>query len=98
MALVTFYLLLTMVPSPSSRIQTMRRGHYVGHVKAMTPDMVIVSVGKNSYGHPDSTALEFYKKYSRGSNKGHKLYRTDQQGTMKLLLKAGGGWSLSVNQ
>ena len=72
--------------------------YYVGHVKAMTPDMVIVSVGKNSYGHPDSKALELYKKYSRGSNKGHKLYRTDQQGTMKLLLKAGGSWSLSVNQ
>ena len=71
---------------------------YVGHMKAMTPRMVIVSVGNNSYGHPDSKALELYRKYSSGSPQGNKVYRTDQHGTMKLTLKTGGGWSLSAKQ
>ena len=71
---------------------------YVGHMKAMSPAMSIISVGENSYGHPDEGALELYEKYSRGSNRGNKVYRTDQQGTMKLTLKSGGGWSLSINQ
>ena len=60
--------------------------------------MSIISVGENSYGHPDEDALNLYEKYSSGSNKGNKVYRTDQQGTMKLTLKSGGGWSLSINQ
>ena len=72
--------------------------YYVGHMKAMSPAMSIISVGENSYGHPDEDALNLYEKYSSGSNKGNKVYRTDQQGTMKLTLKSGGGWSLSINQ
>ena len=72
--------------------------YYTSHIKAMKPDMVIVSVGENSYGHPDKKALELYEKYSSGSERGDKLFRTDQQGTMKLILKAGGGCSLQKNQ
>ena len=61
------------------------KAHYhISHVKAMGPDMTIVSVGNNSHGHPDAKAIELYKKYSKGSNKGNKLYRTDKKGNMNL--------------
>ena len=74
------------------------RYYYTGHMKSTKPAMVIVSVGANSYGHPDKKALELYMKYSSGSRQGDKLFRTDHQGTMKLILKAGGGWSLNIKQ
>ena len=72
--------------------------YYTHHVQAMNPAMTIVSVGKNPHGHPDPKAIELYEKYSRGSDKGNKLYRTDQQGNMNVLLKDGGGWNLKYNQ
>ena len=75
-----------------------KRYYYVDHMKAMAPDMVIVSVGENSHGHPDSQALVCYRNYSSGSSDGHKVYRTDQNGTMKLSLKSGGGWHLTPNK
>ena len=72
--------------------------YYTDHIKAITPDMVIVSVGKNPHGHPDAKALELYEKYSTGSRQGNKVYRTDKQGTMKLVLKDGGSWNLGARQ
>ncbi len=72
--------------------------YYVNHIKAMVPAMTIVSVGVNPHGHPDSKAIELYKKYSSGSYKGNKLYRTDQEGNMRFTLKDGGGWNLKTNQ
>lgn len=72
--------------------------YFVKHLKTIEPDMTIVSVGPNSYDHPNATALRLYRQYSTGSNKGNKVYRTDQQHTMKLTLKAGGGWTLTANQ
>ena len=72
--------------------------YYEDHVKAMNPAVTIVSVGKNSYGHPDAKAIELYKKHSRGLNKGNKLYRTDQKGNMNVELKNSGGWNLKINQ
>ena len=74
------------------------RSYYVDHIKKMTPAMTVVSVGPNSYGHPDATALRLYRENSSGSNKGNKVFRTDQQHTMKLTLESGGGWNLSPNQ
>lgn len=71
--------------------------YYVDHIKAMAPAMTILSVGDNGHGHPDTKAIELYEKYSSGSNKGNKLYRTDKQGTMRAILKDGGGWSLDKN-
>ncbi len=72
--------------------------HYIGHIKAMAPDVVIVSVGENPYGHPDKEALRLYKEYSSGSKQGDKLYRTDRQGTMKLVIQDGGGCHLSADR
>lgn len=73
------------------------KNYYVDHIKAMSPDMTIISVGKNSHGHPDNKALELYEKYSSGSKQGNKVYRTDKSGNMKLILKDGGGWNLEVS-
>jgi competence protein ComEC len=72
--------------------------YYLAHIKAIKPAMTILSVGDNSFGHPDEKAIELYEKYSSGSNKGNKLYRTDLQGNMRVVLKDGGGWSLSKNR
>ncbi len=71
---------------------------YVGHMTAIRPAMVIVSVGNNPHGHPDSRALDLYRRHSSGSNLGNKVFRTDSQGTMKLVLKDGGGWNLDIHQ
>lgn len=67
---------------------------YTRHMLGMKPDMVIVSVGKNPYGHPEREALVLYAKHSNGSNRGNKVFRTDKQGTIKLTLTEGGGWRI----
>lgn len=72
--------------------------YYKDHIKAISPDITIVSVGKNNHGHPHAKALEIYRDHSSGAANGRKIYRTDQDHTMKLTLKDGGGWSLSPNQ
>ena len=72
--------------------------YFVKHMGAIKPGMTLVSVGPNSYGHPDETALRLYRQHSSGSNKGNKVYRTDRQHTMKLTLKAEGGWNLATSQ
>lgn len=69
--------------------------YYEPHIKAMAPDMTVVSVGPNNYGHPDPDAIKLYEKYSSGSNKGNKVLRTDRRGTMKLTLKSEGGWQIT---
>lgn len=71
---------------------------YLSHLRAISPAMVIVSVGPNTHGHPDKKALEFYEENTSGSDNGTKIARTDKKGTMKLVLKDEGGWLLSYNQ
>jgi beta-lactamase superfamily II metal-dependent hydrolase len=66
--------------------------YYTDHIKAKSPDMTIISVGSNAHGHPDKKAVEFYEKYSRGSDKGNKILTTDKNGNIRLVLKDGGGW------
>ena len=72
--------------------------YYKAHLAAIKPAMTVISVGPNNHGHPNDTALKFYREYSTGSNNGDKVYRTDKQGTMKLTLKGGGGWNLSIHE
>jgi len=72
--------------------------YYVNHIKAIKPEMTIISVGDNGHGHPNSKALEFYEKYSTGSKQGNKVFRTDKQGNMMLTLKDDGLWNLKKNQ
>ncbi len=72
--------------------------YYTAHMKAISPAMTVISVGVNNHGHPDEKAIEFYRKYSTGSDKGNKVFRTDTKGTMKLTLKDSSGWHLDTNQ
>lgn len=71
---------------------------YLAHIKKIAPAMTLLSVGPNVWDLPDDKAVELYAKYSSGSNNGNKVFRTDEKGNMKLVLKSGGGWSLNVNQ
>jgi len=41
--------------------------YYVGHIQAINPEITLISVGPNSYGHPNEKALKLYRKYSSGS-------------------------------
>jgi beta-lactamase superfamily II metal-dependent hydrolase len=72
--------------------------YYTDHMKALSPDMTLISVGPNVHGFPDPKAVELFEKYSRGSNRGNKVYTTEQQGTIKVVLEDDGGWSIRVNQ
>lgn len=49
-------------------------------LEAVKPTLAIIEVGKNSYGHPTSETL------NRLTIAGAKVYRTDQDGTMKLVI------------
>lgn len=72
------------------------KNYYTDHVRAMSPAMTILSVGKdNPHGHPDKKAIELYSKYSTGSSNGNKIKRTDIHGSLRLELKDDGGWSLN---
>ena len=71
--------------------------YYTRHLAAIKPAMTVISVGPNSHGHPNEAAMNLYRKYSTGSKQGNKIFRTDTKGTMKLTLKARGGWRLSQN-
>ncbi len=72
--------------------------YYEDHIKKINPAMTLISVGSNVHGLPDKKALELYARHCTGSNKENKIYTTMDQGTMKLVLKDDGGWSISTNQ
>jgi beta-lactamase superfamily II metal-dependent hydrolase len=55
-----------------------RNGLTPGWVYATRPRVVVISVGRNSYGHPDPTALRYYEAYAEA------IYRTDQHGTVMV--------------
>jgi beta-lactamase superfamily II metal-dependent hydrolase len=67
---------------------------YTQHISKIHPEMTIVSVGPNVNDLPDPKAMELYEKYSTGSDRGNKIYTTEEKGTIRLTLKEEGGWSL----
>ncbi|SOC31092.1 ComEC/Rec2 family competence protein [Thalassospira xiamenensis] len=69
--------------------------YYLDHIKAIAPEMTVISVGPNTHGHPDPTAFRFYTDNSSGSKQGNKVFTTQEKGTMKLVLKDD-GWSLTL--
>lgn len=71
--------------------------YYTAHIKRIAPAMTILSVGDNAWDFPDDKAVELYKLYSTGSNKGYKVRRTDVSGNMKLVFSSD-GWTLYKNQ
>ena len=84
---------LTFFDDPSDE-----KNYYTAHIKKIAPAMTLVSVGPNTHDLPDDKDMEFYKKYSSGSDKGNKVHTTEDKGNMKLVLKDDGGWNLNVNQ
>lgn len=72
--------------------------YYTKHIQKISPTMTVISVGDNSHGHPHDTAIELYEKFSKGTNKGTKIRRTDQSGNIKVTLKNEGGWTVYTNQ
>ncbi|HOK35516.1 MAG TPA: MBL fold metallo-hydrolase [Candidatus Pacearchaeota archaeon] len=48
-------------------------------LKAVSPDIAVISVGKNSYGHPTKEVLDNLQKY------GIVIYRTDKNGNIKVI-------------
>ncbi len=67
------------------------KNYYTNHIKKINSSMIIISVGPNSHGLPNSKALELYEKYCRGSsNSGLKIFRTDKYGNMRVELKDDG--------
>jgi beta-lactamase superfamily II metal-dependent hydrolase len=71
--------------------------YYANHIKAISPDITIISVGKNKYDLPDKEAIEMYTKYSKGSSKGNKVFSTDEVGNIYVGLKDDGSWTLTRN-
>ena len=47
----------------------------------VTPEVAVISVGQNSYGHPSSQVIDRLK--ARGIN----IYRTDKQGNLIISIK-----------
>ncbi|MBI3981225.1 MBL fold metallo-hydrolase [Candidatus Microgenomates bacterium] len=47
-------------------------------IQVISPDISVISVGKNSYGHPGKDVLQFLKSLSV------KVFRTDQNGTIEV--------------
>lgn len=72
--------------------------YYTEHMRKIAPAMTLISVGANVWDLPDDKAVELYAKYSKGSSQGNKVFRTDEKGSMKLVLKTDGGWSLSTRR
>lgn len=72
--------------------------YYETHIRMLRPDMTLISVGPNAHGLPDAKAVELYKKHSKGSDKGTKVYTTEDKKNIKITLKDEGTWSLVANQ
>ena len=74
--------------------------YYIEHIQKIRPQITIVSVGPNDQGLPAMKAMDFYRRLSTGSpERGAKrVYTTKDDGTMKLVLKGSGGWSLGTHQ
>lgn len=74
------------------------RAYFKEHLKAITPEMVFISVGENAYGHPDPDSLRMYSEIATGSNKGNKVKTTQMAGSMELKLTDNRGWSVTYER
>ncbi|MEI6379057.1 MAG: ComEC/Rec2 family competence protein [Candidatus Falkowbacteria bacterium] len=55
-------------------------------ITAVGPEMAVISVGKNNFGHPSSRVITRLTRY------GVQVYRTDQQGTIRVVSDGGRIW------
>ncbi len=60
-------------------------------LQAMSPDIAVVSVGENGYGHPHPACIE------RLGDVGATIYRTDEQGAIVMTMH-GGGYTITTER
>ncbi|MEK7086731.1 MAG: ComEC/Rec2 family competence protein [Patescibacteria group bacterium] len=72
---------------PASDVDILKVAHHgskyssgAEFLSAVKPEIAVIEVGKNNYGHPTEETL------SRLENAGAKTYRTDRDGTIKFLI------------
>ena len=70
---------------------------YTAHLKAISPDVTFISVGENQWDLPDNSAVKLYEQYSHGSDKGNKVFTTENKGHIKFELKDTGTWRITPN-
>ena len=74
---------------------------YLQNMRAIRPRVTVVSVGDNSYGHPDPFSLLVYNLFSMGADwviggpARLKVLRTDLHGTLRLQLHDNGSWVIN---
>lgn len=67
-----------------------RNGMTPGWLNVTKPEVVVISVGANSYGHPDRWALRYYASHRRA------VYRTDRDGTVVVSVDRRGGYTVQT--
>ncbi|MBK8006035.1 MAG: MBL fold metallo-hydrolase [Gemmatimonadetes bacterium] len=67
-----------------------RNGVTPGWLQRTRPEVVVVSVGPNNYGHPDPWAMRYYQAGGR------RVLRTDREGTVTVTVEAGGRYEVST--
>ena len=65
---------------------------YAGFLEVVHPEVVVIGVGPNNYGHPSQEALDLYQKYDR------KTYRTDLNGTVTIEVDAAGHYRVKTEK
>lgn len=69
-----------------------KNGDNAAWLTAVRPRNVVVSVGPNNYGHPTAEALSLYRRV------GATTYRTDQQGTVTVVVQPGGRFAITTER
>lgn len=59
-------------------------------LEAATPEIAVISVGENSFGHPAQETLDRLAEY------GAQILRTDESGAIRLTPSIGGGWRIKT--
>ena len=59
-------------------------------LQTLSPDVVVISVGENSYGHPTADALAAYEQI------GATIYRTDQEGMVEIRVGPDGSYTVAT--
>ena len=67
-----------------------RNGVTPGWLQRTRPEVVVISVGANNYGHPDGWAMRYYRAGGR------RVYRTDRDGTVTVRVEAGGRYEVTT--
>jgi competence protein ComEC len=59
---------------------------------AVGPELVVISVGENDFGHPCDEVLERLELALSGVERGRAVYRTDEHGTVELITDGARLW------